>query len=194
MRPAPLCGTLKNHTLSGHRRRNSFRIILLRKDMGCGGMLATNHSPLATVPVTPLFPALTGTAAVSPLESALTKKRRGGIHSCSPGSPEPGAFLPSKSPRSGERGLQKRSGNSKLFSPRPITHAKSITYSGKYFDKSCLHPFTNQGACGTLGVLCCSVVALDQKHLGCGARSAAFFVSGRSTHPNGENGSRIKLH
>jgi hypothetical protein len=90
--------------------------------------------------------------------------------------------------------LRLRGGIFREFSPLPITHAKSITYSGKYSAKSLDHPFTNGKACGTLGMLCCSVVALDQKHLGCGARSAAFFVSGRSTHPNGENGSRIKLH
>jgi hypothetical protein len=81
-----------------------------------------------------------------------------------------------------------------IISSHPITHAKSITYSRKYFRKSRPHPFTNSRSCGTFRMLCCSVVALDQKHLGCGARSAAFFVSGRSTHPNGENGSRIKLH
>lgn len=75
-----------------------------------------------------------------------------------------------------------------------ISLIKSMGYDGRQIRLIGPNPFTNQGSCGTLGMLCCSVVALDQKHLGCGARSAAFFVSGRSTHPNGENGSRIKLH
>ncbi len=61
-----------------HFRKYLCYLSLTKKGGGGGAPSTCNTNALATLPLSPLFPALTGSAAVNPLVSALTEKRWGG--------------------------------------------------------------------------------------------------------------------
>jgi hypothetical protein len=75
-----------------------------------------------------------------------------------------------------------------------ITQSESMAYGDDYFHLFWLDPFTWGGGCAMMGMLCCSVVALDLKTQAAGHVPGGFFCLRPKYPSQWGDGSRIKLH